>query len=91
MLSGGVLVVLDKFEPEKYKDVVRERVMEQIQKKVEGQEITITPEAPAGKVIDLMEALKASLGMAKSDDRKPAVAVVEDKEPKKKTATKTKK
>src|SRR4051812_42179897 len=53
----------DKFEPEKYKDVVRERVMDQIQKKVEGQEITMS-EAPAdssGKIIDLMEALKASL------------------------------
>jgi DNA end-binding protein Ku len=56
----------DNFEPAKYKDVVRERVMEQIQKKVEGQEITM--EAPAdssGKIIDLMEALKASLSQAK--------------------------
>jgi DNA end-binding protein Ku len=56
----------DTFAPEKYKDVVRERVMEQIQKKVEGQEITM--EAPAdssGKIIDLMEALKASLSQQK--------------------------
>src|SRR5437763_16917706 len=30
----------ENFEPSKYKDTVRERVMEQIQKKVEGQEIT---------------------------------------------------
>ncbi len=52
----------DKFEPEKYKDTVRERVLETIQRKVEGQDITT--EAPAdagGKIIDLMEALKASL------------------------------
>jgi DNA end-binding protein Ku len=47
---------------------------ELIDKKVEGQEITVTPEAPAGKVIDLMEALKASLGMSKEGERKGAVA-----------------
>jgi DNA end-binding protein Ku len=64
----------ETFEPEKYKDEVQARMMELINKKVEGQEITVTPEAPAGKVIDLMEALKASLGMSKAEDRKGAVA-----------------
>lgn len=55
----------DEFEPAKYKDTVRERVLETIQQKVEGQDIT-TAEAPAagGKIIDLMEALKASLESA---------------------------
>src|SRR3954468_1639370 len=65
------------WEPEKYKDEVQARMMELINKKVEGQEITVTPEAPTGKVIDLMEALKASLGMTKGEDagaRKGAVA-----------------
>jgi DNA end-binding protein Ku len=62
------------WEPEKYKDEVQARMMELINKKVEGQEITVTPEAPAGKVIDLMEALKASLGMTKGEERKGAVA-----------------
>ena len=63
-----------------------------IQQKVEGQEITVQPEAPTGKVIDLMEALKASLGMAKVEERKPAVAAEAkaDAEPKKKTASKKK-
>ncbi len=56
----------ETFDPAKYKDEVSVRMMELIQKKVEGQEITAAPEAPAGKVIDLMEALKASLGMSKS-------------------------
>jgi DNA end-binding protein Ku len=52
----------ETFEPQKYKDTVRERVLETIQRKVEGQDITAeaTPEA-GGKIIDLMEALKASL------------------------------
>jgi DNA end-binding protein Ku len=77
----------ETFSPEKYKDEVTDRMMELINKKVEGQEITVSPEAPAGKVIDLMEALKASLGM--SDERKPA-ASVEKKEQKKKVAGKKK-
>ena len=53
----------DTFEPQKYKDTVRERVLEMIQRKVEGQDITKSDVAPdaGGKVIDLMEALKASL------------------------------
>ena len=66
------------FDPKKYKDDVQVRMRELIQKKVEGQEITMAPEAPAGKVIDLMEALKASLGMSKGAgaevERKPALA-----------------
>ena len=52
----------DKFDPSEYADEVRERIEAAIQKKVEGQEITMT-EAPEGgaQVIDLMEALRASL------------------------------
>jgi DNA end-binding protein Ku len=53
----------EAFEPTKYKDTVRERVMEMIQRKIEGQEITSEVALPNGgdKIIDLMEALKASL------------------------------
>ncbi len=51
-----------EFRPEKYKDEVRERVLELIQRKVEGEEITAAPtEEPKTQIIDLMEALKASL------------------------------
>src|SRR3954465_514615 len=58
----------DNFEPQKYKDTVRDRMMDEINKKVAGQEITM--EAPAdssGKIIDLMEALKASLATPKAE------------------------
>src|SRR5881409_1137938 len=57
----------DAFDPGPYVDDVRERIDAAIQKKVEGQEITMA-EAPEGgaQVIDLMEALRASL------ERKPA-------------------
>ena len=65
----------ETFAPEKYKDEVQARMRELIARKVEGQEITVVPEAPSGRVIDLMEALKASLGMTK-DDRKPAAAAI---------------
>lgn len=54
----------EKFDPASYKDEVRGRIEAAIKKKVdEGQEITMIEPAPAGdgKVIDLMEALRASL------------------------------
>ena len=88
----------ETWAPEKYKDEVQERMAEQIQQKVDGQEISLAPEAPVGKVIDLMEALKASLGMANDEARKPPAAadkkkaaVAEEEEdvaPKKKVAKK---
>lgn len=65
----------DEFHPEEYKDTVRGRVLEAIQQKVEGQDITEEPaEAPKAKIIDLMEALKQSLakGEAAEDAPKPA-------------------
>jgi DNA end-binding protein Ku len=65
----------EEFRPEAYEDNVRKRMMEQIQRKVEGQEITAEPEEePKAQVIDLMEALKASLakGSAKSSETKAA-------------------
>jgi len=52
----------DKFDPSAYTDEVRARIEAAVQKKVDGQEITLA-EAPEGgaQVIDLMEALRASL------------------------------
>jgi DNA end-binding protein Ku len=52
----------DEFKPEKYEDDVRKRIQEQIQRKVEGQEIQVDePVKAPTQIIDLMEALKASL------------------------------
>jgi len=52
----------DRFDPAPYVDDVRTRIEAAVQQKVEGQEITMA-EAPEGgaQVIDLMEALRASL------------------------------
>jgi DNA end-binding protein Ku len=57
----------DEFHPENYRDEVAERVRALIQRKIDdGQEITsASAEEPRAKVIDLMEALRASLGNAK--------------------------
>lgn len=55
-----------EFDPTKYRDEYRDRVLELIERKAEGQEIVAQPaaEAPA-KVVDLMAALEASLAAAK--------------------------
>ena len=59
----------NEFHPEKYSDQVRGRVLAAIQQKVEGQEITAEPEQETGgKIIDLMEALKASLAKGGKGD-----------------------
>lgn len=59
-----------KFEPEKYTNEYNTALTELIQKKVEGKEVRVAPEAPKQNVIDLMEALKASLQETKK--KKPA-------------------
>lgn len=60
-------IAADEFNPQQYRDEVRERVLELIQRKIEGEDITETPtEAPQTQIIDLMEALKASLSRSGS-------------------------
>jgi DNA end-binding protein Ku len=52
-----------QFDPSAYEDDVKKRIEAAVQKKVEGEEIAISPSAPetGAQVIDLMEALRASL------------------------------
>lgn len=80
----------DEFHPQNYRDEVRERIMELIQRKVDGEDITVTPtEEPEHKIIDLMEALKASIssgGKAQVADRKPARRAAKKTTTTKKTA-----
>ena len=62
------------FDPKEFKDDVRERIEKAIAKKVEGHEITLAEEPAQGaQIIDLMEALRASLG-AKDKGKAPAKA-----------------
>ena len=58
-------IAADEFHPEAYEDNVRKRTRALIEQKVQGQEIQAAPaEAPKAQIIDLMEALKASLAAA---------------------------
>lgn len=62
------------FDPEKYTDEYRHKLMELIRAKIEGEQIAVPDTVEKGKVVDLMEALKASVDMAKkaaSGENKP--------------------
>ncbi len=93
----------EAFDPAPYVDEVRTRIEAAIQKKVDGQEITMA-DAPEGgaQVIDLMEALRASLekkapakareaqagAPAQAESRKPPKRAQESEAPAKKAAKK---
>jgi len=79
----------DTFDPSAYTDQVATRIEAAIQKKVEGQEITMQDEPEVGaQVIDLMEALRASLEKksAAPSKAKEAAASTERKPPKRAAA-----
>lgn len=62
--------VNEQFEPERFEDEVRSRMMERIQQKVDAQEIsTPSEEAAESKIVDLLEALQASVQT--STERRP--------------------
>lgn len=55
------------FEPTKYTNDYRARLMELIQTKIAGGEITKSAPQESGKIIDLMEALRASIAATEND------------------------
>ena len=62
----------DTFDPTQYEDAARKQMVEMIGQKVEGKEITAAPvEEPKGQIIDLMSALKASLGEGEKARKPP--------------------
>ena len=75
------------FKPEEFEDEYRVRLEEAVQQKVEGQEVTIAPkpEAEPTKVVDLMEALKASVEEAKKR-KTPARSASKKKTPARKAS-----
>jgi DNA end-binding protein Ku len=56
------------WNPEEYRDEYREAMLEIVEKKIAGEEIEVVPQEAPAKVVDLMEALKASVAAAKSGD-----------------------
>jgi DNA end-binding protein Ku len=89
LASSLIEALAADFEPDKYHDNYRDNLLKMIEDKKAGAEIVATPEVQQSKVVDIMEALKASLAMAK----KPAasattseVAAVEEMKPARKRA-----
>ena len=82
---------VEAFDPSQYTDTVAERIQAAIQQKIEGQEIAMSEAPqPGAQVIDLMEALRASLERkapkAKSQPQPPKVAEPETRKPPKRVA-----
>lgn len=66
-----------EFDPQEFKDSYRENLRSMIDAKLRGEEVVEAPTPAAAKVVDIMEALKQSLAMAK----KPPAAVTEMRRP----------
>lgn len=61
----------DEFQPEQYHDEYRQRVLELVNQKAEGKEIVASEvESRPAEVVDLMEALKASLAKGPAKEKK---------------------
>lgn len=60
-----------EFDPSKYKDEYREALLDVIHSKIEGKPIEAPAAKPTAKVMDLMEALRASVEMANKPEEKP--------------------
>ena len=70
MARSLVEMLTGEFEPENYHDSYREALLELIERKAEGQEIA-RPAAAAGKITDLMDALRASVEAARAKREQP--------------------
>jgi DNA end-binding protein Ku len=94
-------IASDAFTPEAYSDSVHAKIVSAIEQKVAGQDLILAPrDEPKAQVIDLMDALKASLGEAaeapakksapKKRAKKPAAKAAAKRAPAKKAAAKRK-
>jgi DNA end-binding protein Ku len=79
MAKSLVDMLTGDFEPEKYQDNYRDALLELIERKAEGEEIK-RPAPVAGKVTDLMEALRKSIDSAKRDRGRAAEEPEEEEE-----------
>jgi DNA end-binding protein Ku len=80
-----------EFDPSRYRDEYRDKVLDLIERKAAGEDIAVQPEAPApAKVPDLMAALEASLAAVKDDDGGKADGAGKKKSPAKKSSSRSK-
>jgi DNA end-binding protein Ku len=61
-----------EWDPEEYGDEYRQALLQIVEAKLNGQEIEVVAPEPTAKVVDLMEALKASVAAAKKQADEPA-------------------
>ncbi|MEX0991626.1 MAG: Ku protein [Actinomycetota bacterium] len=91
----------EAWNPEAFTDAYREALMKIVEAKVEGKEIELVEQEAPSKVLDLMEALKASVEAVKKDAKpakptkptkpnKPATSAAKKKSPKRAAAPKKK-
>jgi DNA end-binding protein Ku len=67
MAKALIESLADSFDPQRYKDEYREAVMRVVQAKIDGEVIEAPPAPQTAKVMDLMEALRASVEAAKKN------------------------
>jgi DNA end-binding protein Ku len=86
MAEALIANLTEDFDPSAYADTYRQKVLDAVRAKVEGQEVTVVDESgePSG-VVDLMEALRQSVEASKSRD---AAAAPADEKPKAKSRKK---
>ncbi len=75
-----------EFQPGKYRDEYREKVLDLVERKAEGHEIAVQPQAPAPVAVpDLMAALEASLAAVKGRSGDDTAAQADKREAKAKS------
>ncbi len=63
-------IAKDEFDPTAYRDEVQDQIWSLIESKIEGEEIVAAaPDEPKAQIIDLMDALKASVGDSKTQTK----------------------
>jgi DNA end-binding protein Ku len=90
-MAGSLIEMMTHdFSPADYTDSYRDAVLKTIEAKLEGKEVAESPASAPGKVIDLMEALQASMESLKAKKAEPVAAIAaaadEPKKSKKKAA-----
>jgi DNA end-binding protein Ku len=72
MARALIANLTDAWNPEAYRDEYREALLEIVEKKIAGEEIEVVPETAPARVVDLMEALKASVEAVKQKSPEPS-------------------
>jgi DNA end-binding protein Ku len=90
MAKSLIASLTAEWNPEEFTDEYREGLLAIVEAKIEGKEIEVVEAEPTAKVVDLMEALKASVAAAKKQVDEPEAEAPKPKAPAKKaTAAKS--